>query len=250
LCFPHAGGGAALYRRWPALLPGELDLSLYAVQPPGRENRIGEPAIRDLTVLVDALVEATRAQRAQPYALFGHSVGALVAFELTRALRRRGENLPSVLFVSGCGAPQQGCAERAYGELDDAAFVERLRRFEGTPEGALENAELRALLLPTLRADLGLRDGYRCASEPPLVVPIVAFGGEDDPDVTTADLCAWSAQTCTSFRVKRFPGGHFFLKSAARELLVCVAEELVAQFENGANTRVFAHEEATRESFV
>lgn len=245
LCLPYAGGGASVYRAWPTLLARELDVRVVGLQPPGRETRIGEPPIRQLATLLDALVEATRTERDRPYALFGHSLGALTAFELTRALRRRGERLPAVLLVSGCPAPQRSDPERSFGELDDAAFIERLRRFEGTPDAVLAHPELLELLLPTLRADLGLRDGYRCAEEPPLALPIVAFGGDADPDVSAPDLLAWSVHTTAGFRARRFPGGHFYLKSEARALLACVSQELAAVFGDAAAAHPIARKEAT-----
>lgn len=249
LCLPFAGGGAATYRRWPRLLPAHVDV--YAVQPPGRETRIGEPPIRRLDTLVTAMAEATRPYRGAPYALFGHSLGGLVAFELTRALRRRGEPLPCVLFVSGCAAPQLADAERSFAELDDAAFVERLRRFAGTPDAVLEDKELLALMLPTLRADLELRDGYRCADEPPLELPIVALGGEDDPDVGVAELFAWRAQTRAAFSVKRFAGGHFFLKGAPAPLLATVEAELACALGGTRDASpVNTYQEAARGSHV
>jgi medium-chain acyl-[acyl-carrier-protein] hydrolase len=211
LCFPYAGGGASAFRGWSSLLPAELEVC--PVQLPGREARLREPALRDLPAAIALLREETRTLRRGRFAFFGHSLGALLAFELTRALRRAGEPAPTHLFVSGCGAPHVHEPEsRSLSDLSDEAFVAALRGFAGTPEAVLDNRELLTLVLPTLRADFALRDGYRCADEPPLALPITALGGEDDPHVSLHALGAWRVHTSRSFSLQRFPGGHFFFR--------------------------------------
>lgn len=224
LCFPYAGGGASTFRTWSPELPPMVEVC--AIQPPGREGRLNERPIGSLSRLVDSLVEATRACREQPFAFFGHSIGALVAFELTRALRRRGEATPVQLFVSGCGAPHLVDGEMPLSTLPDAELLERLRRLDGTPHAVLEHAEMMELFLPTLRADLGLRDGYACMSERPLDIPITALGGQHDPEVSQASLAAWRDQTRARFALHGFPGGHFFIHSARALLLRALSAEL------------------------
>lgn len=210
LCFPYAGGGASVFRGWSQRLPSEIELC--AVQLPGRETRLREPPLSSLPRLVDLLCEETAILRAGRYALFGHSVGALVAFELTRALRRRGERLPVQLFVSGCRAPQLADEEPSSAQLEDDALLAVLRGFDGTPEAVLRDRELLELLLPTLRADLGLRDGYDYRDEPALPIPITALGGEDDEHVPLSSLFAWRTHTARSFALQRFPGAHFYFR--------------------------------------
>lgn len=224
LCFPHAGGGASAFRAWGELLSSDIEVC--AVQPPGREERIREAPISSLPALVGALLEHTAAVRTEPYACFGHSVGALVAFELTRALRRAGQRLPSHLFVSGSPAPQLPDTDPPLASSSDAELIGRLRRHRGTPTAVLEHAEIVDLILPTLRADLALRDGYRYTTEAPLPVPITAYGGQEDADVSQADLIAWCEQTSASFTMRAFPGGHFFVRSARAALLPDIEREL------------------------
>lgn len=210
LCFPYAGGGASTYRSWASWLPS--DVALCPVQLPGRETRMKEPAIGSLPALIELLVRETAQLRRGRFAFFGHSLGGLLAFELTRALRRRGERLPAQLFVSACRAPQLVEDERTLATLDDGAFVAALRTFEGTPDRVLEDPELLPLLLPTLRADFGLREGYACAEESPLPLPIAVFGGEDDAHVAISSLFAWRLHTSRSFSLTRFAGGHFYFR--------------------------------------
>jgi medium-chain acyl-[acyl-carrier-protein] hydrolase len=226
LCFPHAGGGASSFRAWAGLLGPEIEVC--AVQPPGREERIREAPITSLCELVLALVQQTAAVRAAPYALFGHSVGALVAFELARALRRRGQPLPVHLFVSGAVGPHVPDTDPPLGCCSDAELLARLRHHRGTPSAILEHPELMELLLPTLRADLSLRDGYRHESELPLDVPITALGGLDDPDVSHDGLQAWREHTRARFAVRDFPGGHFFVRTARASVLSAIESELWA----------------------
>jgi medium-chain acyl-[acyl-carrier-protein] hydrolase len=224
LCFPYAGGGASAFRDWPDELPPEIEV--WAVQPPGRETRLKEAPVRCLQTLVDALLEETRALRERPYAFFGHSLGALVAFELARALRRRGAAGPVHLLVSGCGAPQLSDPEPPLSELAPSDLKDRLRRLDGTPKAVLADREMMELLLPTLRADFGLRDDYVYTVEPAFEVPLTAFGGHDDPEVSAASLAAWRDQTRQRFVMRGFAGGHFFIRSARSALLAAVASEL------------------------
>jgi surfactin synthase thioesterase subunit len=219
LCFPHAGGGASAYRGWADHLP--RDVEVCPLQLPGREMRLREPALTDLRALVALLVAETATLRSGRFALFGHSLGALVAFEFARALRRRGESLPVRLLVSGSPAPQLCTSEPDLLALDDAAFLAAIREFAGTPEPVLRDRELMALLLPTLRADFGLRAGYVCVEEPALPLPITAYGGEGDAFVPLASLFGWRVHTQRSFSLMRFAGDHFdFLRQPAffREL--------------------------------
>jgi surfactin synthase thioesterase subunit len=210
LCFPNAGGGASSYRLWQQRLPSDVEVC--AVQLPGRETRLREPALRELPALIELLCRETARLRQAPFAFFGHSLGALVAFELTRALRRRGESLPAQLFVSACRAPHTKDDGVALSSLSDSAFLDALHELEGTSEAVLHDRELLALVMPTLRADLALRDGYEYAQESPLPLPITAYGGEDDRHVPQSSLLAWREHTQRSFSLASYPGGHFYLR--------------------------------------
>ena len=211
VCVPYAGGGASAFRTWSAHLP---DVEVCAVQPPGRENRLKEAPIAHFATLIAGIAGALSALPAKPWVLFGHSLGALVAFELARALRGQGMHEPEALIVSGCRAPSWPRPSRASSALSDAALVERLRSYAGTPAAVLDEPELLALLLPTLRADFALVEGYVLAPLQPLSLPIIALGGCDDEDVSHASLAAWREHTTAAFALTRFAGGHFYLRSA------------------------------------
>lgn len=207
-CFPHAGAGAAAFNAWREFLPCEI--SLAPARPPGRESRLSETPFRNMELLTEALAGAIAPLLDKPFALYGHSMGAAVAFELARLLRRRQQPGPVCLLVSGARAPQFRLGHVPGPEPSDAELVEQLRRLQGVPSGILENPEMMALLMPALRADTVLYRGYVYQPEAPLDCPIHAFGGRDDPNVTAEHLAAWGAQTSGPFRLQRFPGGHFF----------------------------------------
>jgi len=209
--FPYAGGGPSLFRAW----PGELlqDIELCAVHLPGREARMNEPPMGNLRRVVGELVEAIEPVCDRPVALFGHSIGGLLAFECARELRRRFGINPVHLFVSGCPAPQLRDQDRLC-ELPDDAFLERMRRFNGTPREILDHTEMMELMLPTLRADFSLRDTYVHEGELPLNCPIAAFGGMADEAVTTEQLEPWKLQTADGFQLWLFQGDHFFIRTA------------------------------------
>jgi medium-chain acyl-[acyl-carrier-protein] hydrolase len=216
-CLPYAGGLATVYRPWAARLPPDVDLC--AVELPGRGARLKESPVRDLTALVDAAVEGLRPALDRPFALFGHSMGALVAFELARRLGAQGL-APRHLFVSGHAAPHLPGVEPPMHPLPDHEFIERLRGLNGTPLEVLQHPELMEMMLPILRADFTACERYVPAPAPPLEVPISAFGGTDDPDVSQERLDAWRPYTSRRFIARRLPGDHFFLNNpASRDLL-------------------------------
>jgi medium-chain acyl-[acyl-carrier-protein] hydrolase len=156
-----------------------------------------------------------------PFAFFGHSMGALISFELARQLRRQHAPGPIALFVSAHRAPQRPAPNPPVHSLPQDEFVEELRRLNGTPEAVFQDAELMQLLLPTLRADFAVCETYTYMPEEPLECPILAFGGLQDHEVSRDDLAAWRAQTHRTFKLRMVPGDHFFLHSA-RASLVCV----------------------------
>ena len=161
-CFTYAGGGASIYRPWTRELPPELELC--AVQLPGRENRLLEPAYTEMPALVEQLGTVLAPYLDRPFAFFGHSMGALVAFEMARTVRRRYGRSALHLFVSGHAAPRIARRRPPVYQLPDAAFVDAIRELNGTPEEVLENADLMALVLPALRADLTVCETYRYVS--------------------------------------------------------------------------------------
>lgn len=223
-CFSYAGGGASIFYPWSKALPPSVELC--PVQLPGRENRLGKPPYRGLGPLLHALAPALQPDLDMPFAFFGHSLGALVSFELARRLRRQHLPTPVHLFVSGRGAPQIRRLDAPIHALPDAAFIEKLRRFDGTPAALLENPDILELFLPILRADFALSETYVYYDEAPLACPISAFGGLQDAQVSRADLNAWRHQTDGTFALRLFRGGHFFLRKQQPVLLQAVFQDL------------------------
>jgi len=216
-CFPWAGGGTLSYRAWRETLAPVAHV--VPVRLPGRESRAGEPPLERMEALIAALLEAIRPYTGAPFAFFGHSMGAGMAFELTRALRRAGLPLPRSLHVSGARAPQYRLNYKPGPEPAMRDFIEELRRLEGFPPSILNNPELMKLALPALLSDARLYRNYSCSVEPALAVPIVAYGGDADPNVTSEHLEAWREQTASVFQRYEFPGGHFYMESARASLL-------------------------------
>jgi medium-chain acyl-[acyl-carrier-protein] hydrolase len=208
-CFPYAGGGASFFRTWrERLWP---DIEVCAIQLPGREDRLMETPIGELSALIDVLADVLYPYLDFPFAFFGHSLGALISFELTRRLRRQKAPCPLQLFVSGHRAPQIPDPDPPIHQLPDADFIEELGRFNGTPQAVLENSELMEVFMPLLRSDIGLEETYVYDDEAPLDCPISAFGGLEDEEVSREELAGWCDQTRSKFEIQMFPGDHFFL---------------------------------------
>ena len=223
-CFPWAGGGALPFRSWSEpLAPVAF---VVPVRLPGRESRASEPAFERMEPLVEALVEQIRPFLDAPFSFFGHSMGAGIAFELARALRRCGLPLPRSLHVSGARAPQFRLNHTPPPEPSLRDFIEELRRLEGFPPSVLNQPELLKLALPALLSDARLYRNYIYAPEPPLACPVFAYGGDADPNVTSAHLDAWREQTTARFERTEFPGGHFYFESALPALLAAVRTHL------------------------
>lgn len=216
-CFPWAGGGTLSYRAWRETLAPIAHV--IPVRLPGRESRASEPPVERMETLVALLLEAIKPYLDTPFAFFGHSMGAGLAFELTRALRRAGLPQPQSLHVSGARAPQYRLNYQPGPEPALRDFIEELRRLEGFPPSILNNPELMKLALPALLGDARLYRNYSYTVEAPLAVPLIAYGGDADPNVTGEHLEAWREQTSAAFQRFEFPGGHFYLESARASLL-------------------------------
>ena len=223
-CLPFAGGGALFYRSWPAELPNSIEVC--SVQLPGRERRLREKPIRRLEVLVHALAEALSGELATPFMLFGHSMGALLCFELARKFRRDKSPEPVHLFLSGRIAPHLPDPRPPIHRLPEQEFVRELQRLGGTPREVLESSELMEMMIPMLRADFEIYETYTHQPEPPLSCPISAYGGLQDPDHDRQGIEAWRQHTHGSFHLQMFPGAHFFLQTARRQFRLALRRDI------------------------
>jgi len=223
-CFPYAGGSSTVFHRWHDYLPAHVEVC--PVQLTGRGRRLGEQPYTRLPPLVQDAAQGLLPHLEKPFAFFGHSMGALICFEIARWLRNQGQCEPLHLFVSGRRAPQLPPTDPATFNLPDEEFVEELRRLNGTPQELFLNDELMQLMMPLLRADFELVQTYACNAEPPLTCPISAFGGLHDEKEVREDIDRWREQTTASFLLRMFPGDHFYLNSALPQLLGAMAQEL------------------------
>lgn len=225
-CFPFAGGGASTFLSWSDKLAPELEI--YPVQLPGRENQYTAPPFRRVSALVEELGKVLAPYIDVPYAFFGHSMGGLICFELARHLRRMHYPLPQHLFVSGLRAPQVPWKPEKppIYQRSDELFIEKIRTLNGTPDMILHNRELLQLILPTLRADFELCETYHYLPEQPLDCAISAFGGLQDTQISDAALTAWGEQTTRAFRIRMFPGDHFFIHRVQHLLLRAIDYDL------------------------
>jgi medium-chain acyl-[acyl-carrier-protein] hydrolase len=223
-CLPYAGGGAGIYRSWFDEFPSTIEVC--AVQLPGREQRFAEPPVRDASQAASALAAALAPYLDEPFAFFGHSMGATIAFETTRIVAQNHGRNPLGLMVSARRAPHLAARKPPLHQLPDHAILGEIQRLGGTSADVLENQELMELLLPTLRADLQLAETYFLAQPAALNCPVAAFGGSLDPDITDRDLAAWREITSGDFRLHMLEGGHFFINSARVRLISLVLSEL------------------------
>ncbi|SFD53148.1 thioesterase II family protein [Streptomyces aidingensis] len=219
-CLPYVAGAASVYAPWRGALGEHTEVC--AIELPGRQTRWRTPAYTRLGPLVDALASALRNELDVPWALFGHSMGALIAFELARELRRRGAGEPRVLFVSAGPAPRlRGGSPRVH-DLPAARIAARIAALGGLPEELRAEPELLRLFLPVIRADFAVCETYRYRPERPLDCPVVAFAGRDDAEVPPERMAPWAEETAGRFTRHVLPGGHFFLRTAQAELLRAV----------------------------
>lgn len=219
MCLPHAGGTPGLFRAWVPLLPPAIEPVLVCL--PGRENRLGEPVPPNIPALVAELAEAMEPLLDRPWALFGHSMGAAVGFELSLTLRRR----PTRLFVSAREPPQYHHGGTLH-RLDDEALCAELLRLGGTPPELLHAAEIRAMVLPAVRHDYRLIETYHARPAGQTDAPLTVFLGRDDPDLTREEALGWREWTTGPFDVTVFEGGHFYLADQPEAVVAAILAAL------------------------
>lgn len=226
-CFPYAGGGASVYRGWADELPEAIEVC--PVQPPGREGRIRQPPHRDLDSLVEALDEGLAAELDErPFAFFGHSLGAIAAYELARRRRAGGRTGPIHLLVSAHSAPSLPDEDEPIHDLPPDRFLARLRDLNGTPAEVLDHPELMSLIEPLLRADFRVNETYRHRPGEPLDCAVTAIGGFRDGEVPKAKLEPWREVSRGPFRLHMVPGDHFFLSGPGKPHLLRLVGEALA----------------------
>lgn len=234
-CFPYAGGSAQVFRTWQRLFPAEVDVC--PVQLPGRGKRISEPPFTSIQSLAKAIADAIFNSSLVPFVFFGHSMGALISFELARELRRRGSVGPQHLFLSGRRAPTAPDPDSPTFNLPHDEFIAELRRLNGTPPELLSIPEATELFLPLLRADFEMVDTYVYEDEEPLAYPITVYGGLGDESVSRDSLREWQKQTTATCKERMFPGDHFFIHNPKSELFTVLPMDVLKVLHKGDDER-------------
>lgn len=214
-CFPYAGGSINIYKEWPKLLPASIEIT--PVEYPGRGHKFKEPLSGDIHGLVSSLLPEIEKKINGPFALFGHSLGAVVAFEISKALCRKNKRA-ECLILSGCPAPSSLKTISSIKGLSDDAFLEKISSLNGTPPELLSKEEFRRFFIPILRSDFSLLDEYAPQEDISYDIPLVLYGGENDPKVAPESIKNWSSYTKASNQFKLFPGDHFYIKNPAKVL--------------------------------
>ncbi len=225
-CFHHAGGSPSTYRDWSPELPG--DVEVVPVLLPGRGLRLREQPYTSMAPLLDGVLTAIEPTLDRPFAFFGHSMGALVAFELAHALEASGGVGPLQVFVSACAPPhRQTAPERRRHDLDDGSLIRLVKLLGGGGDWSLDDTDIIRRRLPLLRADLAVCETYEVGDRAPLGCPLTVYGAVNDPIVSVTELDEWRDYTAASFLRRVFPGGHFFLMEHARsQMLRLLGREL------------------------
>jgi surfactin synthase thioesterase subunit len=230
-CFPYAGGGASIFRDWPMYLSAQAEIC--AIQLPGRENRLKEAPMTHMPALIESVASALLPYMDdKPFALFGHSLGALLCYELARFLWKKYALSPLCLCVSGCRAPHRqssylSTTKKRVCDLSDAALIEWMSKLNGTSQAILHDQELMKMLLPTIRADFTLAENYSYIEDDTLDCPLSVFGGLQDEEIKRDDLLAWRELTSGQSIMRTLPGDHFFLQSSQPLLLQAIQHDLM-----------------------
>jgi medium-chain acyl-[acyl-carrier-protein] hydrolase len=224
-CFHYSGGSAHTFQTWPADLPQTLEIGM--VQLPGRGHRLIEPKITRLLPLSRLVAQALQQYIDKPFALFGHSLGALLCFEVARSLRRESHREPAHIFISSTSAPHCRSRSEPLSILPKSALVKKLQEFNGTPPEVLQDDEMLDLLLPMIRADFELCETYEYRPEALLACPLTIYGGIEDHEVEKERLAAWGEMTVGPSNIRMFPGGHFYINTSKSIFLQTFARDLL-----------------------
>lgn len=225
VCFPHAGGSASYFR--PMAAPLGPTIEMLAVQYPGRQDRRLEQRIEDIAELADLIFDAVRPALDRPFAFFGHSMGAVLAFEVARRLKSQTKTSPQHLFASGRRAPSRYRPEDIH-RRDDAGLIAELRRLAGADRRWLDDSVLLAMVLPAIRSDYTAIETYTCPPGVVLDCPITALLGDADQNITIDEALAWREHTRARFDLRIFPGAHFYLEERQAEVVATIAAALGA----------------------
>ncbi|MFF2847788.1 thioesterase II family protein [Streptomyces sp. NPDC058001] len=225
VCFPHAGGSASFYHPVSVRFAPEVDV--VALQYPGRQDRRKEPCVDDIAVLADRLAEEIGALSEKPTVHFGHSMGAVLAFETALRLEAGGVNPPRAIVASGRRAPSRRRDERVH-QRDDNGVIAELRLLNGTDSAVFGHDELLRMALPAIRGDYTAIETYTCAPERRVRCGVTALTGDSDPWTTLEEAAAWKEHTDGAFRLQVFPGGHFFLTDHQNAVNAEILKELDA----------------------
>jgi pyochelin biosynthetic protein PchC len=239
-CFPHAGGSASYFHPFSASLAPDIEVR--AVQYPGREDRLMEPCVTSIPDMADQIHAALRSSLPETFAFFGHSMGAILAFEVTRRIAREEGRGPSHLFVSGRAAPPRHRHKNLH-LAGDPALIAELRSLGGTDPRILQDSEVLELILPRMRGDYTASETYQFEPGSPLSCDITAMTGDRDPRTTVEDVVAWSAHTTGAFNVRVYPGGHFYLDDCRAQVLEVVSSSLAGSVSPSLQSVHMAHGE-------
>ncbi|MBD0693931.1 thioesterase II family protein [Streptomyces sp. CBMA123] len=225
VCFPHAGGSASFYHPVSAALGARAEV--IALQYPGRQDRRLEPCVEDIDTLADRITDELLTLDERPTVFFGHSMGAVLAFETAWRLERKGTHAPGAVIASGRRAPSTTRTETVH-QRDDEGVIAELKLLNGTSAHLLGDEEILRMAMPAIRADYRAVERYTCGPERVLGCPITALTGDADPRTTVAEARAWQDHTSGAFRLQVLPGGHFFLAEQQAAVLREITSELAA----------------------
>ncbi len=228
LCFPFAGGSSNSFRPWVPLMPPAVELR--AVELPGHGTRLSEPLAQDIKELIEPIARGILPTLDKPFAIFGHSMGALLGFEVALFLQQQFNKVAEHVFLSGHGAPGSPRHEPKIHHLPKPQFIAKIKEYNGTPQEVLEHEELMELMIPILKADFRICEMYQHYSNNKLMAPITAMGGINDPSTFREDLEAWKNFTTGDFKVRLFPGDHFYLLQQKVNLLKAILTDISSHF--------------------